>query len=280
MKRQPNFLVISIIVIAIAIGGLAVVYERFIHPNDTISATYIEVYKDLVPEEIDTLIIQSINHKVIVKTSTDDQFHISYFQKADNINTYTLSGRILTLNIVESAENLDNLFYKSKRAIDTITVSVPKNKALNFKNETISGSLIINKAILNVVTAESVSGSISIAQMTAEHLRTDVNSGFTQISDSPIVLVEVQSVNGSIYVNLPEPINNYQLDIDGLYGTLTVNNEQVADEAGEITTKLATSAENVVGSLVIRSTRSRIVLAAPLPPQITDDTPETETNNE
>jgi len=259
MRRKPNFLIIGIIAIALAIASLTFVYEIYIRPSASIYATYIETYNDVISTDIDAVRIESINHKVVIKTSTDDKFHISYFQKADNSNVYGISKRVLTLKIIEPAENLDNLFYKSKRAIDTITISIPDGVRVSINNTTVSGSLDIIQVAAGAISASSINGSIDIQGGSTTAVQLSSNTGSIMVQDTQFSDLQVDCVAGSIEVSLTDSLADHRIDVDTTYGSLFINGEQHKDADGNIQSLYVAGDESAV-RVRIRSTRSRIGL--------------------
>lgn len=261
MGKKPKLLVILIIILALATVGITVVFERFVQPSATIYSTYVEVYKDILPEEISTIRLNSVNHKVVIGVSSDEKYHLSYFQKVDNNNIYSIDRNILNLNIIEAAENLDNLFYKSKRAIDTITILVPENETVNLYNKTVSGSLTIAKINVSQLQAISVNGKISISSITADKVSVESNSGEVSIDSSVCQAVDISNVTGRITLSLDDTINAYSFDINANYGSLYINGSVVNDADGQLCRQFESASASPIGTVKINSTRSYVSIS-------------------
>ena len=90
MNKKTIGLVALVVLLIAGIIGFWWVYNTYYLPGKRIENTYIEVYQDVDATEINTIWIDTIDHKVVIKPTDDEKVKISYFQKIDNSNSFTI----------------------------------------------------------------------------------------------------------------------------------------------------------------------------------------------
>ena len=241
MKKKSNFLLILLVLLVISIIGAWTIYNVYYAPNARISATYMEVYQELDPNEISVFSFESVNHKLVLKTTDEDKIKITYFQKENNNNSYVITNRGVTLKLIERVEDLNNTFYQSKRSIDTITVLLPKGYEFSLTNKTTSGTLMAEEVQLNSLVTVSVSGGITLSKCDIKAVNLNTNYGPVGISESEIGRLIVSDVSGDVRIRINDSINDYGLNLKTSFGTLLINGhkpviveEEVEKEVNEM----------------------------------------------
>ena len=232
MKSGNKKTVLLVVLIILLTAGTVVfwwLYNTYYLPSKRINNTYIEVYQDVDATDINTISINTIDHKVVIKPTDDEKVKISYFQKVDNSNSFTINNHVVSLRMIEKAENLDNIFYQNTRLIDTITIYIPTDRLLELQNTTIGGSLTVNGVQLNVLTATSLSGNIEISDSKINRLNLETNYGDIVLNNNEFTDLDVNSVDGVTKLSLIDSLSLYNVDIKSNYGTLLVNNERVKE---------------------------------------------------
>ena len=232
MKSGNKKTVLLVVLIILLTAGTVVfwwLYNTYYLPSKRINNTYIEVYQDVDATDINTISINTIDHKVVIKPTDDEKVKISYFQKVDNSNSFTINNHVVSLRMIEKAENLDNIFYQNTRLIDTITIYIPTDRLLELQNTTIGGSLTVNGVQLNVLTATSLSGNIEISDSKINRLNLETNYGDIVLNNNEFTDLAVNSVDGVTKLSLIDSLSLYNVDIKSNYGTLLVNNERVKE---------------------------------------------------
>ncbi|MBR2546271.1 MAG: hypothetical protein IKE93_08935, partial [Erysipelotrichaceae bacterium] len=115
MFKRNSFLVIMMVLLAAGIAASLWFYNTYIVPNAQMSSTYMEVYQDLDANEIRSVSIDTINHRVNVVPTDEDKVKISYFQRTDSANSFVINNRDVSLKIIERAEEPTNSFITSTR---------------------------------------------------------------------------------------------------------------------------------------------------------------------
>ena len=232
MKSGNKKTVLLVVLIILLTAGTVVfwwLYNTYYLPSKRINNTYIEVYQDVDATDINTISINTIDHKVVIKPTDDEKVKISYFQKVDNSNSFTINNHVVSLRMIEKAENLDNIFYQNTRLIDTITIYIPTDRLLELQNTTIGGSLTVSGVQLNVLTATSLSGNIEISDSKINRLNLETNYGDIVLNNNEFTDLDVNSVDGVTKLSLIDSLSLYNVDIKSNYGTLLVNNERVKE---------------------------------------------------
>ena len=260
MNRKTIGLVSLIVLLIAGIIGFLWFYNSYYLPGKRIENTYIEVYQDVDPSDIGTIWIDTIDHKVVIKPSDDEKVKISYFQKIDNSNSFTISNHTVRLWMIEKAEDLENIFYQNSRPIDTITIYIPQGSYLSFKNDTVGGSLTVRDVRLKDLQAGSVGGPVVLENAEINHIKLDINYGGITVTNCQFQMMDINAVTGECRVSLPDSLSLYNLNLHTSYGTLSVNNERVHEIINE-TDVIVNRLERNVGAeknIIISSVRSII----------------------
>ena len=265
MFRRNNFLIIMIVLLAAGIIGSLWFYNTYYLPNAQMSSTYMEVYQDLDATEIQSISIDTINHKDRVVSTEDEKVKISYFQRTDSANSFVMNNRDVTLKIIERAENTSNSFFSSTRQIDTITVYLPVDSAISINNKTIEGTFEASNVSAASVNLNSISGSIDLNNCTFK--RVDINSNSGEIKAEGLISdsVNIIEVTGKISLSIPDSLEAYNLDIRSDYGILTVNEDRVViieEDKQTVVNYLEAVREGVNRKLYVNSLRSPIVITS------------------
>lgn len=231
--RRANILVLSIVVLSLLIIGVWLSYFVFYRPSASISASYIEVFQEVEQNNVTNLTIDCVDHKVVVLPSSDDKVKITYFQKQDNSITYATSGTSVSLKMVERSEDLDNLFYQSKRKIDTITIYVPESRDLNIKIISVDGAITVGDITVKSLSLTSVNGACKASYVTASRLNIVSNYGDITMTGCTSNEIGIGQVTGTTSVSLLESLNDYDVNIVSQYGTLTVNGQRLHETVEE-----------------------------------------------
>ena len=286
MNKKTVGLVSLIVLLIAGIIGFWWIYNSYYLPGVRIENTYIEVYQDVDASEISTIVINTIDHKVVVKPTDDVKVKISYFQKIDNNNTFTISNHTVRLRMIEKAENLDNIFYQNTRPIDTITIYIPQGVLLNVTNDTVGGSLTVRDVKLKELRTVSVGGSVLVENSDIETIRLESNYGDLSVSGSTFVKLEIEAVTSPCRLSLTDSLSLYDLNLQSTYGVLLINNERVheiIDELDTVVNKLVREMGNE-RTISISSVRSNITITSvevyeePEPP-VENPGEQTEENN-
>ncbi len=210
--KNTSILVYIIIVLALLIVGVWMSYFVFYRPSANISASYLEVFQEVEKENVSNLVIDCVDHKVIILPSSDDKIKITYFQKQDNSITYTASGNTVSLKMVERSEDLDNLFYQSKRKLDTITIYVPECPGLSIRVNSVDGSLKADDIKVRSLSFTSVNGACSVSYLTAGKLSLVSNYGNITLANSHVDDISLSQVTGTTEVSLLDSVNDYKVN--------------------------------------------------------------------
>lgn len=277
MNNRSKLPILLIVLLSITIVGLWVLYSVYYVPNARISSTYMEVYQEIDPLEVNTLDLKSINHKLIIKESEGDKIRINYFQKPDNLNTYNNSNGVVSLNMRERVENLDNLFFQSSRKIDTITVYIPAECLPNISYSTISGTTEISNVTLDTLDVSSITSGIEIQNSEAETITFNTNEGNITIKEVLFGSLNVTEISGTVNLDVDDSLSMYNSAVSTTYGILNINGERVRDIVEEVETVVNyynKENENAEKDITIAAARSNINITSVEPePQETPETP-------
>ena len=229
MFKRNSFLVIMMVLLAAGIAGSLWFYNTYIVPNARMSSTYMEVYQDLDANEIKTISIDTINHRVNVVPTDDEKVKISYFQRTDSANSFVINNRDVSLKIIERAEAPTDSFISSTRQIDTITIYLPSTS--------------------------------SIAVIKAVKLDINCNSGVVEIEGMEADLINILEVTGNVSLEIKDSLTLYNLNIISNNGRLNINESPVKvviDDKETVVNHIEEVREGVTRSISINSLRSSI----------------------
>ena len=236
MNTRGKLPIFLILLLTVAIVGIWVLYSVYYVPNARISATYMEVYQEIDPLEVDTLDLKSVNHKLIIKESEGDKIRINYFQKTDNINTYNNGNGVVSLNMRERVENLDNLFFQSSRKIDTITVYIPTDCLPDISYDTISGTTEVSNVSLERLNVSSITSGIEIKNSEIENIIFNTNEGNMTVDEVTFNKLNVTEISGTVNLNVTDSLTAYRSAVSTTYGILNINGERVREKVEEVET--------------------------------------------
>ena len=225
------------------------------------SSTYMEVYQDLDANEIRTISIDTINHKVNVVPTDDEKVKISYFQRTDSANSFVINNRDVSLKIIERAEAPTNSFITSTRQIDTITIYLPSQSSIAVSNKTIEGIFNAENVTAESFVLSSISGAVNFRNITAGKVDINSNSGAVMINGLQADTITILEVTGNVTLDIKESLTLYNLDIRSSNGRLTVNESPVKliiDDTETVVNYLEAQREGVTRSISINSLRSSI----------------------
>ncbi len=249
MEKKHNWLAYILISLAIIILAVWVGYFVFYQPSANKSASYIEVFQEADSKHVNSLSIECVDHKVVFLPSTDDKVKLTYFQKSDNSIQYTANGNSIVLKMVERSEDLDNLFYQSKRKIDTITVYIPENTTFNANVTTVDGPVIASDITLNSFHFNSINGNCDVNYINVNKLSLVSNYGNVVLRNSWFDDLSVGQVTGNATISILDSLNNYNLDVADSYGNLWVNSERIHQQVEGI--------DNVINYLKVDNNSSK-----------------------
>ena len=276
MNTRGKLPIFLILLLSITIVGIWVLYSVYYAPNARISATYLEVYQEIDPLEVDSLELRSINHKLIIKESEGDKIRINYFQKTDNINTYNSGNGVVSLNMRERVENLDNLFFQSSRKIDTITVYVPTECRTSIRYDTIGGTSEISNVTLSNLEVSSITSGIEIKNSEVGTITFNTNEGNIFIDEVVFDSLNVTEISGTVNLDVDDSLGLYRSAVSTTYGILNINGERVKDKIEEVETVVNyynSEPEEAVKEINISAARSNININS-VEPEPQPETPE------
>jgi len=263
MKRNENWLSALIILLAIVLIALYTGYSHYYLPRAKAYSTYLEIYQEYGEDEIKSISITSINHQVVVKKSNTDKIKIDYYQKAENSNNYSVNNGILTLDIIERGEEVDNLLFSSEKKINIITIYIPENKQLSFTYDSVQGTTSIGDVVVGKISVTNVTGNITIAGVESNTISVSTNGGDVLIDNSLANIVQVSNVSGGTKIKINDYLNEFNCDLKTNYGTITLNGvyPTIVDEEGnEIITKVYKTEAGTNKKLTISTIRSSIII--------------------
>ena len=225
--KRSNLLIYIIFSMAVLIVAVWLSYFVFYKPSASQAASYIEVFQEVEHNSISTLNVECVDHKVVIRPSSDDKIRIRYYQKQDNSITYTANASSVLLKMVERSEDLDNLFYQSKRKIDTITIYVPVSMDLTIRVNSVDGSLDASDIEIRSLSFTSVNGPCLVSYVKANKLGIVSNYGDINVSSCDAEDINISQVTGKTAVKLDGAINDYGIDAASNYGTLLVNGQKL-----------------------------------------------------
>ena len=261
MFKRNSFLIIMMVLLAAGIAGSLWFYNTYIVPNAQMSSTYMEVYQDLDANEIRTISIDTINHKVNVVPTDDEKVKISYFQRTDSANSFVINNRDVSLKIIERAEAPTNSFITSTRQIDTITIYLPSQSSIAVSNKTIEGIFNAENVTAESFVLSSISGAVNFRNITAGKVDINSNSGAVMINGLQADTITILEVTGNVTLDIKDSLTLYNLDIRSSNGRLTVNESPVKliiDDTETVVNYLEAQREGVTRSISINSLRSSI----------------------
>ena len=303
MSLRNKLPILLVIFMAVVIAVAWFLYGTFYAQKEEISRSYIESYQELEPSDVRSITIDTVNHKVIIRPSNDEKVRLSYYQRPENSNSLTNDSGVITLKIIEKAEDMDNLFYRSKRQIDTVTVYVPEDSAINITVRSSYGPVNVDEVQLGNLVLSSSTGNFTVSKLTSKELNMSSTAGFSHIEDSVCGKITVSSnsgeiiisnsdfthlnasnVTGNIRAELVDSLENYRAGFNTLYGILTINGERVTetDEEGKSITvnEYTSSPENAKKDITLTGVRNSVeVTSNETPPEIPAESGE-ETNSQ
>ncbi len=224
-KRFPLWAVITILIVLIV--GIFYAYNKYYFPSAKAYSNYVETYQEYDSNEINELTINSINHKVIIKPSDDDKIKISYFQKIENMNTYTVENGKLKMELIERVENLDTLLFKTEKKIDTITIYLPKESKIKINVKSIYGYFCGNDLTLGSVTFQNTTGDVKLSNINCSSVSITLNSGNATVDKCMIDQATINVVSGQIDIKTEEYLDDYNIVAKAIYGSLRLNDKQL-----------------------------------------------------
>lgn len=279
MFKRNSFLVIMMVLLGAGIAGSLWFYNTYIVPNAQMSSTYMEVYQDLDANEIKTISIDTINHRVNVVPTDDEKVKISYFQRTDSANSFVINNRDVSLKIIERAEAPTNSFISSTRRIDTITIYLPATSNIAVTNKTIEGVFNAENVTAESFVLTSISGAVNFKNVKAGKLDINSNSGVVTVDGIEADLINILEVTGNITLKINDSLTLYNLNIRSDNGRLFVNDSQirvVIDDRETVVNYLEEQREGVTRSISVNSLRSSINVnsneeAVPVTPEETNE---------
>ncbi len=261
MFKRNSFLVIMMVLLAAGIAGSLWFYNTYIVPNAQMSSTYMEVYQDLDANEIKTISIDTINHRVNVVPTDDEKVKISYFQRTDSANSFVINNRDVSLKIIERAEAPTNNFISSTRQIDTITIYLPSTSSIAITNKTIEGVFNAENVTAESFVLSSISGAVNFKNVKAGKLDINSNSGVVQVEGIEADLINILEVTGNVTLEINDSLTLYNLNIISNNGRLSINESPVKvviDDKETVVNYIEEVREGVTRSISINSLRSSI----------------------
>lgn len=261
MFKRNSFLVIMMVLLAAGIAGSLWFYNTYIVPNARMSSTYMEVYQDLDANEIKTISIDTINHRVNVVPTDDEKVKISYFQRTDSANSFVINNRDVSLKIIERAEAPTNSFISSTRQIDTITIYLPSTSSIAVTNKTIEGVFNAENVTAESFVLSSISGAVNFKNVKAGKLDINSNSGVVEIEGMEADLINILEVTGNVSLEINDSLTLYNLNIISNNGRLNINESPVKvviDDKETVVNHIEEMREGVTRSISINSLRSSI----------------------
>ena len=261
MFKRNSFLVIMMVLLAAGIAGSLWFYNTYIVPNARMSSTYMEVYQDLDANEIKTISIDTINHRVNVVPTDDEKVKISYFQRTDSANSFVINNRDVSLKIIERAEAPTNSFISSTRQIDTITIYLPSTSSITVTNKTIEGVFNAENVTAESFVLSSISGAVNFKNVKAGKLDINSNSGVVEIEGMEADLINILEVTGNVSLEINDSLTLYNLNIISNNGRLNINESPVKvviDDKETVVNHIEEVREGVTRSISINSLRSSI----------------------
>ncbi|MDO4378493.1 MAG: DUF4097 family beta strand repeat-containing protein [Erysipelotrichia bacterium] len=230
MKKKRIPLGLIILLLFVLIIGIFYAYNKYYFPNAKAYAKYIETYQEYDSNEISEINIDSINHKVIIKPSEDGKVKITYFQKNDNMNMYTLENGKIRMELIENVEDLDTLLFKTEKKIDTITIYLPVENSIKVNVAASYGNLEIYDISLSTISFKNTIGNIKLKNIACTTITVDLNTGNADMEHIKFDQLSTKIVSGNINVQSEEMIEQYNLAVKAIYGTLQFNDKQLFSE--------------------------------------------------
>lgn len=230
MKKKRIPLSVIILLLSVLIIGIFYAYNKYYFPNAKAYAKYIETYQEYDSNEISEINIDSINHKVIIKSSEDDKVKITYFQKNDNMNTYTMENGKIRMDLIEKVEDLDTLLFRTEKKIDTVTIYLPFENSIKVNVTASYGNLEIYDISLNSLSFKNTIGNIKLKNTACTAITVDLNTGNADMENVKFDKLSAEIVSGNINVQSEEMLEQYNLSVKAIYGTLQFNDKQLFSE--------------------------------------------------
>ena len=262
MSVKSRMPILLIILLSLAIVIAWIFYGAFYARNEEISQTYTEVYQELEGSEVKTISIDTITHNVEIRPSQEDKIRISYYQKVESSNQYSFENGKVSLKMLEKGDELENLFYRSKRKLNTIVIYLPEESSVSITNHNVDGDLSVEGITLKSLVMNSSNGSITVSSVNCDEIKfitvfgesrvngvmchnisLTSNSGRAEVRDTVFSSLNISEVTGDIDVRLQDSITTYNLNLSTSYGTLKVNNRDVVEVNPE------TGDERIVSSM-------------------------------
>lgn len=228
--KKNSFVYVIILVLTLAVTASVFFYYRYYLPNSTITSSYAEFYQEYVASDFNSVNISSINHNVIIRESSDDLIHISFFQKRDNSNIYSTENRRISISIIEKAEEMEAIFNPTAERLKEIIIYLPSSSKLTVINSTVSGDFLLENIALTNVSAESVSGNIEMRGCRFNYISLKSNYGNITMKGNSGEIINAENITGNIMLDLEKSKENYDLEIKNEYGQILFDGERISSE--------------------------------------------------
>ncbi len=259
-KRFPLWAVITILLVLVV--GIFYAYNKLYFPSAKAYSSYIETYQEYDASEVNELTINSINHKVVIKPSDDDKIKISYFQKIENMNTYTVENGKLKMELIERVQDLDTLLFKTEKKIDTITIYLPKESNIKINVKSIYGYFSGNDLTVGSVIFQNTTGDVYLKNITSSSASITLNSGNATIEKCNIDDVTVSVVSGQINIDSDYYIDDHNIIAKAIYGSLKINDQQLytEEEPKTVINQIELTSETATKKISVETLRGNISL--------------------
>ena len=234
MNKRSRTVLYLVIFLSFLVVSIWTVYNVYIVPNREVRNSYAEVYQEL-EEDINSIVINSVNQNLVIKPSEDAKIHIAYYQKTQpDFASYSVSGSTVTLNMLQRMEDMDSPFIPDSGQLATITVYLPADNPVSIRYTSVEGEVRGSDVVCKSLNFSSRNGSVEINHVSAGSLSVSANFGRITIANSDFSGIVLNSVSGSINLDLMESLDLYQGHLETLHGTLSVNGNriQVTSEDG------------------------------------------------
>ena len=256
MKKQL-IIILAVLVTIMGIATFLILSQKRNNPPTSVidPKNTIELYEELSSNEVQKIMITTVNVNVRVIKSDNNNVRIIYKPFTDEKSfKYELVDGVLTLSVNE----VESRKFLIPTDSELIYVYIPKTNAIDFYFETGSGFIDVDEVNLKSIEVKSTSGIVALSDcIITEGLSVNDEYGKVALRNVVFKQLKIDAVSALISCSLAELVDGYVIDSLTNRGDITVNG--VASGNSFV---LGTGEENTENPvIVIRSKTGNISLS-------------------
>lgn len=195
----------TILLIGLILSFIAFACTGFNIYKLDLTPDYKKITKSVDSDQLENISIKTINHRITITPSNDNQIHITYYE--NKLETYTVEtiNKSLNVNYQDNQSIWEHLFQgfrygmiNTKVLKAEVIIEIPMDYNGNLTVKSTNNNIKIDGIKLNDATINNTNGPIYMEESTFSNLNIHNTNGSIKLVNITTDIINTSSTNGSI----------------------------------------------------------------------------------